>query len=74
MIPMAFVITLIWTLHILCAEMTTGTTAVKTTMTGTWAKNELYELYKSPWTLSDLKMMDAPVRGREKAEDQATRL
>ena len=43
MIPTAFVFTLIWTSHILCAEMATGTTAVKTTTTGTWAKNELYD-------------------------------
>ena len=41
--PMAFVFMLIWTSHVLCAEMATGTTAVKTTMTGTWSKNELYD-------------------------------
>ena len=28
---------------LLCAEMATGTTAAKTTTTGTWAKNELYD-------------------------------
>ena len=43
MIPTAFVFTLIWTSHILCAEMPTGTTAAKTTMTDIWAKNELYD-------------------------------
>ena len=43
MIPMAFVFTLIWMSQVLCAEMATGTTTVKTTMTGTWAKNELYD-------------------------------
>ena len=42
MIPTAFVFMLILTSHVLCAEMATGTTAAKTTMTGTWAKNELY--------------------------------
>ena len=35
---------LIWTSHVLCAEMATGTTAAKTTMTGTWAKNKLYDV------------------------------
>ena len=35
---------LIWTSHILCAEMATGTTAAKTTMMGTWAKNKLYDV------------------------------
>ena len=40
---MAFVFMLIWMLHVLCAEMATGTTAAKTTMMGTWAKNKLYD-------------------------------
>ena len=44
MITTAFVFTLIWTSHVLCAEMATGTTAAKTTKTGTWAKNELYDV------------------------------
>ena len=39
---MAFVFTLIWMLHVLCAEMATGTTMPETTMMGTWAKNALY--------------------------------
>ena len=43
MIPTAFVFKLIWMLHVLCAEMATGTTMPKTTMTGTWAKNALYD-------------------------------
>ena len=42
MIPTAFVFTLIWMLHVLCAEMATGTTMAKTTMIGTSANNELY--------------------------------
>ena len=43
MIPTAFVFTLIWMSHVLCAEMATGTTAAKSTTRGTWAKNELYD-------------------------------
>ena len=34
---------LIWMSHILCAEMATGTTMAKTTTTGTWVKNMLYD-------------------------------
>ena len=43
MIPTAFVFTLILMSHVLCAEMATGTMAVKTTTMGTWSKNELYD-------------------------------
>ena len=48
MIPTAFVFTLIWMSHALCAEMATGTTAAKTTTMGTWAKNELYDMAPPP--------------------------